>query len=89
MGIPMHDGIPVGLIEWSHAVAGPYDTKLTQLIILCMRMVIAIGLASLSWLLVERPLSRLRKRIGTSDKSDSRSELRTIPDGARATSTLR
>ena len=89
MGIPMHEGIPVGLIEWSHAVAGPYDTNLYKLIILCIRIMIAIGLASLSWFLVERPLSRLRKQIGTSDKSDSRSELKTILDGAPATSTLR
>jgi peptidoglycan/LPS O-acetylase OafA/YrhL len=70
-GIPIQGIIPIGLMEWSRVVAGPYDRQLYELVMLGLKIATAVALASLSWFAVERPLSMFRKRIGTSEKPRS------------------
>ena len=68
LGIEVAMGIPVVLANWSANITSRYPTKLSAVVILILSMSIAVGLASLSWFLVERPVGRLRKRIGASRK---------------------
>jgi peptidoglycan/LPS O-acetylase OafA/YrhL len=64
LGVPLENGYPEWLVEFSRSVAGPHYTKMYKLIIVTVQIGVVIGLASLSWFAVERPLRALRRRIG-------------------------
>jgi peptidoglycan/LPS O-acetylase OafA/YrhL len=62
IGVPLTEfGMPVRLVDFAAVLSRQYATKLTAFIVLVLYSLVAVGMASLSWYLWERPATTLRR----------------------------
>jgi peptidoglycan/LPS O-acetylase OafA/YrhL len=75
------------LAFWSSAFSGSFQSTLVPLTMLVSNVLVAIGMASASWFLLEHPLSRLRRKIQYT--SGGRPGRKHLPSPRDATATVK